>query len=567
MAGVRGFNDANMQMNGNRTVLQQQVTSSQTTEADYVSPWYINYLGGKWPLASQCMYGGSNSWTENHQAYAHGANDLWAIDQNPYSLGFYKKGDLPIHWALAEGWVVGDMYQESVIASTSPNRAMWASGSINVPGGPQSPDQGGNPYIDNNETPGCENGISCYPLKWKTTAEIYEEQGVSWSVFQDADNFDDNPLAWFAQYQTAPKGSALYNKGMKGQSLQTFYNLAANGTLPAVSFIIGPTELSEHPPHSPNDGAWFQRKIAQAVLSSPAYHQTALIVSYDETGGWFDHLAPFHAPEGTAAEWIEDPWAGQGNTFVGPGFRVPFYIISPFTRNGGVYTEHTDHTSQIKFIERWQAAKGKDVKTSEIPDWRRSAMGDLVAAFDFENPDYSVPTLPNAATPHTNKKGAYDGSSYCASKYGNNPQPAVPYTAQEGAIQDFSKIIQTGFKPIRGALTEGRYLTIESGNAALAVVGGNFNTATATAKHDDIAQRWIAHSADGNYGNTFTLQSARDKTYVCQDGSMCQDSGSAAVFSFDFTPSKGYAIQATTGSAPIFDTVKSGVWSIFSVSY
>jgi phospholipase C len=72
------------------------------------------------------------------------------------------------------------MYQEGVIASTNPNRVTWMSGSINVPGGPQRPDQGGNTYIDKNETPGCEVGvINCYPLKWKTTAQIYEEAGVT----------------------------------------------------------------------------------------------------------------------------------------------------------------------------------------------------------------------------------------------------------------------------------------------------------------------------------------------------------------------------------------------------
>jgi phospholipase C len=67
-----------------------------------------------------------------------------------------------------------------VIASTNPNRVTWASGSINVPGSPQIASEGGYPYIDNNETPGCETGgYNCYPLSWKTTAEIYEDAGVS----------------------------------------------------------------------------------------------------------------------------------------------------------------------------------------------------------------------------------------------------------------------------------------------------------------------------------------------------------------------------------------------------
>lgn len=117
-----------------------------------------------------------------------------------------------------------DTSQESVIASTNPNRVTWASGSINVPGSPQNKSEGGYPYIDNNETPGCETGgFNCYPLSWKTTAEFYQDAGVSWSIFQDADNFDDNPLAWFAQFQDALPGSQLSNRGFVGSSLNDFY--------------------------------------------------------------------------------------------------------------------------------------------------------------------------------------------------------------------------------------------------------------------------------------------------------------------------------------------------------
>ena len=101
------------------------------------------------------------------------------------------------------------MYQESVIASTNPNRVTWVSGSINVPGGPQIPEEGG-VYVDNHEVPGCElPGVNCYPLTWTTTPEIYQKAGVTWQLYQDIDNFDDNPLAWFGQYQTAKNDTVL----------------------------------------------------------------------------------------------------------------------------------------------------------------------------------------------------------------------------------------------------------------------------------------------------------------------------------------------------------------------
>ena len=91
------------------------------------------------------------------------------------------------------------MYRESVIASTNPNRVSWVSGSVNEPGSSQNPDEGGM-YIEKMETPGCEApGLDCYPLRWITTPEIYENVGVSWQLYQDTDNSDDNPLAWFKQ--------------------------------------------------------------------------------------------------------------------------------------------------------------------------------------------------------------------------------------------------------------------------------------------------------------------------------------------------------------------------------
>lgn len=175
---------------------------------------------------------------------------------------------------------------------------MLVSGSINAPGSPQDPDEGG-VYLDNTATPGsthlfqismiplltgigCEKpNVNCYPLKWKTIFELYEDAGVSWQVYQGEDNFDDNPLAWFQQYQTARRGNPLADKGMAFPGLDKFYKDAADGTLPRVSFIVGPRELSEHSPYSPRDGAWLQEKIVEAVTKGPKYGQSVLMISFD----------------------------------------------------------------------------------------------------------------------------------------------------------------------------------------------------------------------------------------------------------------------------------------------
>lgn len=533
MAGVRGFTDPNVQVNGDVPVWYQEVNASFSNATDTLLPWHLNYLGGTWLNATQCMVAGSNGWEENHEALNGGLNNHWVLGNTPWSWGCYKQSDLPVHFAIAEGWTVGDMYQESVIASTNPNRVSWVSGSINAPGSPQSPDEGGM-TIDNNETPGCEGpNLNCYPLKWKTTPEIYSEAGVSWQVYQDTDHFDDNPLAWFKQYQDAKNGTALSDQGMAYIGLDKFYADAAAGTLPMISYIIGPTELSEHPPYSPNDGAWLQQQVVNAVTQSPLYSKTALFISYDETGGWGDHVTPYHSPEGTPAEWIADPYTDLGTVYTGPGFRLPFYIVSPWTRGGHVFTERADHISQIKFLERWLGALGYDnITTGEIPAWRREHMSDLVAAFDFSAPDYSVPEIPEAETPHRNAKGLYDGSSYCQAMYAET-RPPVPYGEQ---TVDEALRVEKGFKWVRGNVTEGRFLVFELEGKAVANVNGSIGWGEASPAHDAKEHRWVVHysGAPGNENDKFTMSSAVDGSVLGEEGNLVTDAQSAATVSIAY---------------------------------
>ncbi|KAJ3092502.1 hypothetical protein HK100_006929, partial [Physocladia obscura] len=572
MAGVRGFSDPNVQVNSDGLpVWQQAVDAALTTNASYLLPFYLNYQGGSFLNATQCMIAGSNGWSANHAALNGGLNNHWATNNTPWSWGHFRRSDIPVQYAIADAWTVGDMYQEAVIAATNPNRVTWASGSINVPGSPQNKSQGGYPYIDNNETPGCETGgFNCYPLTWKTTAEYYEDAEVAWSIFQDSDNFDDNPLAWFGQFQTAADGSDLYEKGFVGQTLDDFYARAANGTLPAISYIIGPTQLSEHPPFSPRDGAWLQKQIVDAVTQSPAYAKTVLMISFDESGGWGDHVTPFHSPAGTPGEWLNDPYGIVGYTYSGPGYRLPFYIVSPWTRGGNVFTEHADHNSQILFIEEWLASKGVDVTTSQMVPWRRQHMSNLVNAFDFENPDHSVPELPDAPLPHTNSDGVYDGSSYCQSLYAVT-RPDVPYGDQiaPSAVHTLS---EQGFKNVRGDLTEGRYLTFESFGYALANAGGvstapDFAAALANAAHDSVSQRWILYALSEG-GNVFAIQSALDSRFFGGGNFTIVYGANNLGYSIQNTADGNYvAINEVGAVVSLSEPTAGAYFSVFSVTY
>lgn len=113
MAGVRGFSDPNVQVNDGIPVWKQVVNSNLTTEASSLLPWYLNYEGGEALNATQCMVAGDNGWVTNHNALNGDLNNHWATGNTPWSWGHFKRSDLPIQFAIADGWTVGDMYQVS----------------------------------------------------------------------------------------------------------------------------------------------------------------------------------------------------------------------------------------------------------------------------------------------------------------------------------------------------------------------------------------------------------------------------------------------------------------------
>lgn len=285
-------------------------------------------------------------------------------------------------------------------------------------------------------------------------------------------------------------------------------------------------------------------------------------------------VIPYHSPPGTPGEWIEDPYNQVGYTYSGPGFRLPFYIISPWTRGGSVFTEVADHNSQILFIEEWLSAKGNNVTTSEMVPWRRKHMSSLVNAFDFANPDYSLPFIPDAPAPHRDASGNYDGASYCESRY-NVTRPDVPYDSQidPGKVSSLS---EDGFKAMRGSITEGRYIVFELDGYALANLGKSTDSLTATkatAKHEGITQRWVIHSlAEG--GNAFTISSAEDGRYIGAHNALIRGPNGAEIFTLQFASSKGYSLQKENGSYIMVDssgqvqiTSEVAYWKAYSVTY
>ncbi len=413
--------------------------------------------------------------------------------------------------------------------------------------------------------------------------EFLQDANVTWQVYQDQDNFGDDALTSFVQYQNAPPDSPLTIHGNSFPGLEKFYSDAAAGTLPQVSWIIGPAELSEHTPFTPHDGAWLQKQIVHAVANGSSYNNTVLIISYDETGGWGDHVTPFHSPQGTPGEWLNDPYGIFGETYTGPGFRLPFYIVSPWTRGGHVFTEHADHNSQIIFVEQWLEAIGyTGVQTDQMPPWRRDHMSNLLNAFDFEHPDYSLPTLADAPPPSKDSSGNYNGYALCQAQYGD-PKPSAPY-GPTNANLDPSTLSEEGFKKVRGYLTEGRYLVFEMNGYALTNVGKNatdISATKATAQHERANQRWVVHATggtatDGGEGQgTFVIASALDGRYMASHTSFSRTRSGAETYTItDLGNGAGYTLENENGTYLTTDaggkvgvTSKRAPWTVYSVFF
>ncbi|MFJ4438162.1 phosphocholine-specific phospholipase C [Streptomyces sp. NPDC088923] len=383
LKGVRGFSDrSTVEIAGGHSVFEQP----NGTGRHY--PWQLSATkasGGSDPeRLAQCSGDLAHDWTSQHEAWNGGRMDAWVAAKGLRSLGYLTRDDIPFHYALADTWTICDAYHASGLTATGPNRTYLWSGRIS----------------DSSKDGGSESGLT-----WQTYAEALEKAGVSWKLYQSRDNYGDNGLAYFTQFTSASASSPLRTKGMSTVPRGTTEPgdvaadicdaLAADvraGTLPQVSWIVPDQNYSEHPLGTPANGAHFVHMVINALNADPdVFNSTILFLNYDENDGYFDHVPPPTAPAGTDGEFLD-------GTNIGLGFRVPMIAISPWSRGGYVNSETSDHTSVLRFLEKWTAAIGKPATCPHISAWRRSVCGDLTGMFDFTSPVYGLPTLPATTT-------------------------------------------------------------------------------------------------------------------------------------------------------------------------
>lgn len=375
LAGVRGF--------GDRVPAPLPGGTANVWQQPYGQGRMLPFHMDTKTTSGICINAPAMSYPVDTAIWNNGRFDAWNTARSPgLGMGYFTRDDLPFYYALADQFTICDQYFCSTLTQTNPNRLHLFSGSNGLSVGQTA-------VLDNTEPAA---GFS-----WMTYAERLQQANISWKVYQQSNNFDDNALAWFASFKKTKSGQPLYDRGIAVSTdlVKAFAQDVANDTLPKVSWIVAPDYLSEHANYKPAYGEDLSARLLAALVANPAvYAKTVFILNYDENGGFYDHVPPPTPPSSSAngLSTVSTKGEIQDDKPIGLGFRVPMTIVSPWTRGGWVCSEVFDHTSVLRFLEA-----RFDVKEDNISPWRRAVCGDLTSAFDFSGASTAWPSLPDTS--------------------------------------------------------------------------------------------------------------------------------------------------------------------------
>jgi len=324
-----------------------------------------------------------HSWNGTHREYDNGRMDGFTaanVDATndptgSRTMGYYDTTDLPYYYALYSTFAIADRYFCSLLSQTFPNRfyllAATSFGHIR------------------NDIP--MNFATDFSPPGGTIFEKLDNAGVTWKVY-----FAEVPFAGLFAY--------VRQHGANVKPIQQYFTDAAAGTLPQVAFVdpifnfsgafSRNQETDEHPPANVQVGEQFAKTVIDAIMASPQWYNSgtgrgaALFLTYDEHGGFWDHLPPPPAclPDNIPPMLQSGDEPGMFDRY---GIRVPFVAVSPYSRKHYASHRTYDHTSILRFIET----------RFDLPALtRRDANADpLMRLFKFHRATFAVPpTLPPA---------------------------------------------------------------------------------------------------------------------------------------------------------------------------
>ncbi len=321
-------------------------------KAGYVSPWHIGNSTitdlSHTPAAFRAQFNDGKM-----DGFVSGLN---ARNQNgKLAMGYYDASDIPYYWNLADNYVLFDQFFSSAQDGSFANHLYWVAA---VP--PVTP-KGVSLSDVLTGVPTIFDRLQAAGVSWKFYVQNYDPtityrtaatrgnraSQVIWVPLLNFDRFIDDPTL----------SSHIVD-------LNQYFIDLSNGTLPAVSYIV-PSGASEHPPSNLMSGQRFVKSILQELMRSSSWDSSAFLLSYDDWGGWYDHVTPIQVDK------------------YGYGLRVPAILVSPYAKSG--YIDHTvlDFTSMLKFIEQnWNITPLATRDTNA---------NNFLSAFDFNQ----APRLPN----------------------------------------------------------------------------------------------------------------------------------------------------------------------------
>jgi phospholipase C len=312
-------------------------------------------------------------WNASHLSWNGGRNNGFVEASTDVAMWYWDERYLPMSYSLAQHYPFGERYFCSVLAQTYPNRRFLFCGTSS----------GLTATNDYAFTVPAANGTIFNQLL---------EHKISWQNYVQATGG-----ALESSALIVPEFSRSTACNDRIVPITKFYSDAANGTLPAFSFLDPNYNVfSEENPQDIQAGEQFIAQVVNAVTKSSQWHRTALFITYDEHGGYYDHVAPPRAiaPDNIAP--LTDPQSftdpdqplapGGFNRY---GFRVPMIVVSPWARANYVSRVVQDHTSILAFIERkWNlpAMSFRDANAHPMTDY-----------FEFSKPAFATPPKLTAA--------------------------------------------------------------------------------------------------------------------------------------------------------------------------
>jgi phospholipase C len=313
----------------------------------------------------------AHSWSAVHAQWNNGKMDGFYKSSGDSAIGYYTAKEIPYYYGLIDRAALCGSYFCSLLGPTWPNRFYLMAGT-----------SGG---ITANGYWGYDTFRSS---QWPIILDLLDEADVSWKIYYiGSDGVDvgdtDNVAVFWDRYSHDPRTTG---------SIEEYYADCKAGTLPNVSWIIPSfsMQFDEHPPADVAVGMNFQRQTIEALQGSPHWGKSAFLLTYDEHGGFFDHVPP---PQFDA---------------YGLGIRVPLWVVSPHARRGVVTTRKpAEHVSTLKFIERL---------------WGLPTLASRNHLFDSSTPLSGSPTPPwiNGSDP------AKPWNASTRGKYQANGAPAPP---------------------------------------------------------------------------------------------------------------------------------------------